>query len=84
MIKFEIADPTEARRCKRAQFHGGISSVILNGSMATGIVYSVSEARDEFATRWIVTIDPKGLPPEFAWKKMRSLANRRGMLSTTA
>jgi hypothetical protein len=73
MIKFETVDQVEARRCKRAQFHGGISSVVLNGSTATGIVCSVSEASDAFPKRWIVTIDPKSLPLEFARKKSRSI-----------
>ena len=73
MIKFETVDQAEARRCKRAQFHGGISSVVLNGSTTTGIVCSVFEASDAFPKRWIVTIDPKVLPPEFARKKVQAI-----------
>jgi hypothetical protein len=72
MLKFETDDLTEVRRCKRAQFHGGIASVTLNGSTASGVVYSVSEASDVFPRRWIVTIDPKSLPLEFVRKKSRS------------
>ena len=73
MIKFETDDLTEVRRCKRAQFHGRISSVTLNGSTASGVVYTVSEAIEVFHTMWIVTIDPKSLPLEFARKKGRSI-----------
>jgi hypothetical protein len=72
MIKFETDDLTEVRRCKRAQFHGRIASVTSNGSTATGVVYSVSEASDVFPKGWIVTIDPKSFPLEFAPKKRRS------------
>lgn len=69
MLKFETTDPTEALRCKRAQFQVRISTLVLAGSTVTGLVRAVAVAKDSLPAKWIVTVDPKGSPPECALRK---------------
>jgi hypothetical protein len=65
---FQTSDVIEARRCRRAQFGGVISTVQLNGISMTGLVHSVEEEREVDPVRWTVKIVPKVLP---AYKPLR-------------
>ena len=74
MLKLETSDPAEVLRCKRAQFRGRISTLVLDGSPVTGLVHAVAEAKNAFPPKWIVTLDPKRSPPEFALRnKLRPI-----------
>ena len=59
MQTFEITDPVEARRCRRAQYGGQKAIVMLNGLRVTGMVRSVMEVKSSNPTRWIVSVVPK-------------------------
>jgi hypothetical protein len=56
MQYIEITDPTEARRCRFAQYRGVKATVMLNGVPVTGMVRSVTE---HHPMRWIVTVVAK-------------------------
>ena len=56
MQTIETNDPVEAQRCRRAQYRGLPTAVMLGGSKFLGLVRSVKE---ETGPRWIVTIIPK-------------------------
>ena len=58
MQTIEIADPTEARRCRYAQYRGEKATLMLNGLRVTGMVRSVQENRSSTPTRWIVSVVP--------------------------
>jgi hypothetical protein len=59
MQTIEITDPTEARRCRYAQYRGEKASLMLNGLPITGMVCAVLEDRSSTPTRWIVSVVPK-------------------------
>jgi hypothetical protein len=59
MQTFETTDPKVARRCRYDQHRGQKTSVTVEGSLVTGLVYSVKEAKPSNPTRWIITIIAK-------------------------
>jgi hypothetical protein len=59
MQTIEIADPTEARRGRYAQYRGEKARLMLNGLPVTGMVRSVMEVKSSNPTRWIVSVIPK-------------------------
>jgi hypothetical protein len=59
MQTIEITNPTEARRCRFAQYRGEKATVMLNGLPVTGMVHSVKEQKSSDPTRWTVTMVPK-------------------------
>jgi hypothetical protein len=59
MQTVEITDPTEARRCRYAQYRGEKVRLMLNGLPITGMVRAVLEDRSRIPTRWIVSVVPK-------------------------
>jgi hypothetical protein len=56
MQTIEIADPTEARRGRYAQYRGEKAALILNGLPVSGMVRSVMEVKSSNPTRWIVSV----------------------------
>jgi hypothetical protein len=56
MQTIEITDPTEARRCRYAQYRGEKATLMLNGSPVSGMVRSVKENRSGNPVRWTVTV----------------------------
>jgi hypothetical protein len=59
MQAIEITDPTEARRCRFAQYRGQKATVMLKGLPVTGMVRSVMEVKSSNPMRWTVTVVPK-------------------------
>jgi hypothetical protein len=59
MLTIEIANPTEARRCRCAMYQGEKARLMLNGVPVTGIVRAVQEDRFSTPKRWIVTVISK-------------------------
>jgi hypothetical protein len=55
----EITDPSEARRCRYAQYRGERARLMLNGLPFTGMVRAVKEDCSSTPTRWTVTVIPK-------------------------
>lgn len=62
MQTFQTFDVIEARRCRRAQFGGRISTMQVNGASVTGLVHSVVEDPDSAPAQWTIKIVPKELP----------------------
>jgi hypothetical protein len=56
MQTFETADPTEAGRCRRAQYRNEIKTLTLLGSTVTGRVLSVMEIKSSNPQRWTVKV----------------------------
>jgi hypothetical protein len=52
----ETTDPSEARRCRYAQFGGRPTTVNVLGSAVTGLVRSVQEDRSTTPTRWTIIV----------------------------
>jgi hypothetical protein len=63
MHTIETADPLEAQRCRRNQYRGVATALVLNGSRHVGTVLAVKEVRSAGSTRWIVRIAPKTKKP---------------------
>ena len=59
MHTIETADPLEAQRCRRGQYRGLATALILNGSRYVGTVLAVKEVQSAGSTRWIVRLAPK-------------------------
>ena len=59
---FQTSDLVEARRCRRAQFAGRISTVQVSGASVTGFVHSVLEEPFIAPAQWTIKIVPKDLP----------------------
>jgi hypothetical protein len=55
----ETTDPSEARRCRYAQFGGRTATLSVHGSDVTGLVRSVKEDRSTTPTRWTITVVSK-------------------------
>ena len=62
MQTFQTTDLIEARRCRRAQYGGMVSTVQLNGAAVTGLVHSVVEDPEIAPVQWTIQIVPKELP----------------------
>jgi hypothetical protein len=56
---FETTDPSEARRCRYAQFGGRATTLNVHGADVTGMVRSVKEDRSTTPTRWTITVVSK-------------------------
>jgi hypothetical protein len=56
MKTIEITNPTEARRCRYAQYRGLKARLILNGVPVTGMICAVKEDKSITPMRWMVTI----------------------------
>ena len=56
MQTIEITDPSEARRCRFAQYRGHKAMLILNGEPVTGMIRSVKEDNSSTPTRWTVKV----------------------------
>ena len=56
MQTIEITDPSEARRCRFAQYRGHKARLILNGKPVTGMIHAVKEDNSSAPTRWTVTV----------------------------
>jgi hypothetical protein len=65
MLTIETADPLEAQRCRRRQYSGLATALILNGSRYVGTVLAVKEVQSAGSTRWIVRITPETKKPYF-------------------
>jgi hypothetical protein len=52
----ETTDPSEARRCRYAQFGGRTATLTVHGSDVTGLVRSVKEDRSTTPTRWTIIV----------------------------
>jgi len=63
MHTIETADPIEVQRCRRNQYRGVATALILNGSRYVGTVLAVKEVQSAQATCWIVRIAPKTKKP---------------------
>jgi hypothetical protein len=59
MPTFETIDPKLAIRCRYAQHRGKKATMILNGSLITGLIRSVMEIKSNNSTRWIITVVAK-------------------------
>ena len=59
---FQTSDLVEARRCRRAQFAGRISTVQVSGTSVTGLVHSVLEEPFTAPAQSTIKIVPKDLP----------------------
>jgi hypothetical protein len=55
----EITDPSEARRCRYAQYRGERARLMLNGLPFMGMVRAIKEDCSSTPTRWTVTVIPK-------------------------
>jgi hypothetical protein len=55
----ETTDPSEARRCRYAQFGGRTATLTVLGSNITGMVRSVKEDRSTTPTRWTIIVISK-------------------------
>jgi hypothetical protein len=55
----ETTDPSEARRCRYAQFGGRAATLNVQGSSVTGLVRSVKEDRSTTPTRWTIIVVSK-------------------------
>jgi hypothetical protein len=55
----ETTDPSEARRCRYAQFGGRAATLTVHGSAVTGLVRSVKEDRSTTPTRWTIIVVTK-------------------------
>jgi hypothetical protein len=64
MQRFETTDPKVARRCRYDQHRGQTITLTIQGSLVTGLVYSVMEVKASSPMRWIVTVVAK--PPGLA------------------
>jgi hypothetical protein len=56
MQTIEITDPSEARRCRFAQYRGHKAMLILNGEPVTGMIHAVNEDNSSTPMRWTVTV----------------------------
>jgi hypothetical protein len=56
MHTIEITDPTEARRCRYAQYRGEKARLTLNGLPVTGMIRAVKEDKSSTPMRWIVSV----------------------------
>jgi len=52
----EITDPSEARRCRFAQYRGQKAILILNGEPVTGMIRAVKENSSSTPKRWTVIL----------------------------
>jgi hypothetical protein len=59
MHTIETTDPSEARRCRYAQFGGRTATLTVHGSAITGLVRSVKEDRSKTPTRWTIIVIAK-------------------------
>src|ERR1700733_46212 len=59
MQTFETIDPKVARRCRYDQHRRQKTSLTVGGSLVTGLVHSVMEAKASNPKRWIITIVAK-------------------------
>jgi len=59
MQTFETTDPKVARRCRYDQHRRQKTSLTIEGSLVTGLVHSVMEAKSSNPTRWIITVVAK-------------------------
>jgi hypothetical protein len=55
----ETTDPSEARRCRYAQFGGRATTLNVHGADVTGMVRSVKEDRSTTPTRWTIIVISK-------------------------
>ena len=56
MQTIETTNPSEARRCRFAQYRGQKARLILNGESVTGMIRAVKEDNSSTPTRWMVTV----------------------------
>ena len=56
MQTFETTQPTEARRCRAAQFRGIPTRMSLSGVSVTGLVHSIREDALSEPKKWIIKI----------------------------
>jgi hypothetical protein len=52
----EITNPSEARRCRYAQYRNEKARLTLNGVPVTGMIVAVLENKSSTPTRWTVTV----------------------------
>jgi hypothetical protein len=56
MQTIEITNPSEARRCRYAQYRGQKARLILNGVPVSGMIRAVKEDKSSTPMRWMVTV----------------------------
>jgi hypothetical protein len=59
MLTFETTDSKVARRCRYDQHRRQKTTLTIEGSLVTGLVHSVMEARSGNPRRWIITVVAK-------------------------
>ncbi|UPK34079.1 hypothetical protein IVB18_38935 [Bradyrhizobium sp. 186] len=56
MQQIETNDPTEARRCRYAQYRGQVATLTFGRATVRGMVRSVKEDSSCVPVRWLITI----------------------------
>jgi hypothetical protein len=56
MQSFETTDPKVARRCRYDQHRRQKTTLIIEGTLVTGLVHSVMEIKSSNPTRWIMKL----------------------------
>jgi hypothetical protein len=56
MQSFETTNPKVARRCRYDQHRRQKTTLIIEGTLVTGLVHSVMEDNSSDPTRWTVTL----------------------------